>query len=256
MLAPVRVYWETFKFLLSVKQRCRNVKAIYFIWSGQNTLSDFLIFLWPVKDIAAVRISRRQRITLASMFSCGLVVCVAGSARIYYTRLYLYSYDVLWWGATVFAVMSVETCIGIVCGCLPGCKPLMSRLLPQVFGISSNRDNNRPRDQGRVKEITASEGSRTVDSTKASFQLQSLNSGGRGLVILPNQSGYAMNSQEKRDMGVVNPKRPAPAMFKADKSIAWRNSRDNNFGGEDEDFNESQEFIVLQRQSTISIRSM
>lgn len=70
---PVRVYWETYKFLATVKQRCKNVKAIYFFYSAQNTLSDFLIFLWPVKDIASVKISRRQRITLISMFSCGLM---------------------------------------------------------------------------------------------------------------------------------------------------------------------------------------
>lgn len=70
---PVHVYWETYKFLLTIEQHCKNVKVIYFIWSGQNTVSDFLIFLWPIKYISSVRISRRQRITLITMFSCGLM---------------------------------------------------------------------------------------------------------------------------------------------------------------------------------------
>ena len=34
--------------------------------------------------------------------------------------------------------MTVEAGVGVVCGCLPGCKPLMSRMFPRVFGTVSN----------------------------------------------------------------------------------------------------------------------
>jgi hypothetical protein len=274
------VYWETYKFLLTVKQHCRNVKAIYFIWSAQNTLSDFLIFLWPVKDIASVKISRRQRITLTCMFSCGLMygpinlrdrarrapmdavltnasVCVAGSARIYFTHLYLYSYDVLWWGATVFATMSVETCLGIVCGCLPGCKPLMSRMFPQVFGTPSNRSNSGPRYPRQVKEMLSSDGSGTLHSTKASsFQLQSLNSGGKGMVFPPDQSRYDWHGREERDVQIVIPRRPAPARFGSDNANAWRLPREGDARSNDDCSDGSEEFIILQRQSRTSLQSI
>ncbi|KAL5381811.1 hypothetical protein DPSP01_006994 [Paraphaeosphaeria sporulosa] len=255
---PVRVYWETYKFLLTVKQHCKNVKVIYFFWSAQNTLSDFFIFLWPVKDIASVRISRRQRITLISMFSCGLIVCVAGSARIYYTHLYLYSYDVLWWGATVFAVMSIETCLGIVCGCLPGCKPLMSRLFPQVFGTPSNRSNSGPaRYPRQVKEILSSNDSRTLQGTEASFQLQSLNSGGKGMVIPPDAKRFEWSGREEREVEVTIPRRPGQAMFRSEKqNSAWRTPCDREFHGNGNDSNGSQEFIILQRQSRTSMQSI
>lgn len=197
--SPVRVFWETFKFLLSIKERCRNVKAIYFFWSGQNTLSDFLIFLWPIKDILSVRISRRQRITLNLMFSCGIVcvphsmrvdselmqasVCIAGTARIYYTHLYLYSYDVLWWGATVFVVMSIETGIGILCGCLPGCKPLMSRMFPRVFGTISNGHNTLSRNRRAVKEIVSPGTDGNLERTESSFQMHSWETSDKDMIV-------------------------------------------------------------------------
>jgi hypothetical protein len=41
-------------------------------------------------------------------------------------------------GATTFVIMTVEAGVGVICGCLPGCKPLMSRMFPRVFGTVSN----------------------------------------------------------------------------------------------------------------------
>jgi hypothetical protein len=184
-------------------------------------------------------------------------VCVAGSARIYYTHQYLYSYDVLWWGATVFAVMSVETCLGIVCGCLPGCKPLMSRMLPQVFGTPSNRSNSGQRYPRRVKEILSSDGSDTLQCTEASsFQLQSLNSGGNGMVFPPDADGYKWLGKEERDVEAANPRRPVPARFGPEKTKAWRIPREGDFRRKEDHSDGSQEFIILQRQSRASLQSI
>lgn len=41
--------------------------------------------------------------------------------------------------------MCVEGGIGIVCGCLPGCKPLMNKLFPRYFGTSNNSSGSYPR---------------------------------------------------------------------------------------------------------------
>lgn len=41
--------------------------------------------------------------------------------------------------------MSVESSIGIACGCLPGCKPLMNKLFPRYFGTINNSSNQYPR---------------------------------------------------------------------------------------------------------------
>ena len=81
-----------FKYFYRAK--CLNVKLIYYIQGSTNTLSDFLIFLWPAKNLYGVKISVRQRITLITMFCFGVIICIAGSARIYYTHRYLTHYDI------------------------------------------------------------------------------------------------------------------------------------------------------------------
>lgn len=58
-------------------------------------------------------------------------------------------------GSVLFVIISIETSIGIVCGCLPGCKPLFGRIWPSIFAPSgstnkkssyalSNRNNKPP----------------------------------------------------------------------------------------------------------------
>jgi hypothetical protein len=42
-------------------------------------------------------------------------------------------------GAILYILAAIETNVGIICGSLPGCKPLLSRLFPRVFG--SNYSN-------------------------------------------------------------------------------------------------------------------
>jgi hypothetical protein len=68
---PASTYWEIFKYI--GKAKCLNIKAIYYFHSGQNTFSDFVIFLWPAKDLVNVQISFRQRVTLTCMFCLGIM---------------------------------------------------------------------------------------------------------------------------------------------------------------------------------------
>jgi hypothetical protein len=70
---------------------------------------------------------------LISMFSLGIIICGVGVIRIYYTSVFIGSYDVLWHGATLYVIVAVETSTGIVCGSLPACKPLMSKIAPRIF---------------------------------------------------------------------------------------------------------------------------
>ncbi|ORY17072.1 hypothetical protein BCR34DRAFT_451881, partial [Clohesyomyces aquaticus] len=138
--SPPETYWMIFKYFHRAK--CLNTKAIYYIQGANSTLTDFLIFLWPAKNLMEVKISLRQRITLIAMFSFGLIVCVAASARVYYTWAYLNNYDIFWYAANAYVVMSIEAGVGIACGCLPGCKPLMSQLFPCIFGTTTANSAN------------------------------------------------------------------------------------------------------------------
>ena len=41
-------------------------------------------------------------------------------------------------GAALYAIVAIESSLGIVCGCLPGCKPLMTELFPRIFESTHN----------------------------------------------------------------------------------------------------------------------
>lgn len=55
--------------------------------------------------------------------------------------------------------MCVETGVGIACGCLPGCKPLMNRLFPRYFGTTNNSSGSYPRrwQHAHAKQISDEE---------------------------------------------------------------------------------------------------
>lgn len=65
--------------------------------------------------------------------------------------------------------MCVETGVGIACGCLPGCKPLMNRLFPRYFGTTNHSSNSYPRrwQQNHAKQISDEESLPPAASTKS-----------------------------------------------------------------------------------------
>ncbi|PVH95173.1 hypothetical protein DM02DRAFT_732020 [Periconia macrospinosa] len=154
--SPAATYWQIFKYFH--KAKCLNVKAIYYFYTGQNTLSDFLIFLWPAKELSNVKISFRQRFTLISI------------ARVYYTHLYLTDFDTFWNGAILLIICALESSLAIACGCLPSCKPLLSLVLPSIFGplSSSARHNRGPSGSGDNSYNTASSSTMTNSTSMMS----------------------------------------------------------------------------------------
>ncbi|KAE8864144.1 hypothetical protein PTNB29_04108 [Pyrenophora teres f. teres] len=192
--SPASTYWEVFKYFHTAK--CLNIKAIYYFHGSQNTLSDFLIFLWPAKNLLSVQVSLRQRLTLTSMFSLGVIVCIAGIVRMYYTYLYLESFDAYWYGASTFIIMSVESGVGVACGCLPGCKPLMNKLMPRVFGNTSQASRRRPSGPfGAPKGMPSS--SSAGMSTHASYRMQPIRQVVAGAALSPEKRGRDMDVEKQ-----------------------------------------------------------
>lgn len=65
--------------------------------------------------------------------------------------------------------MCVESGIGIVCGCLPGCKPLMNKLFPRYFGTTNNSSNDHPRrwQPNYSKQIDDEESTQPAESLRS-----------------------------------------------------------------------------------------
>jgi hypothetical protein len=73
---PIRGYWE-----ISAQQSCINIRATLVVVAALNSVSDILIYLFPAKPLWSLQLPLKRRLGLISIFTVGLVVCVAGICR-------------------------------------------------------------------------------------------------------------------------------------------------------------------------------
>ncbi|KAF2084266.1 hypothetical protein K490DRAFT_18159, partial [Saccharata proteae CBS 121410] len=132
MCIPVSTYWD----VTSPHGSCIDEKAFLMATAALNNVSDFLIFLWPARFLWQVQLPTKQRLGLIAMFAMGSLVCIAGVCRIWYFTVYFASYDAFWEGSIIYSILAVETDLGVIFGCLPGCKPVVAACFPVVFGTS------------------------------------------------------------------------------------------------------------------------
>ncbi|KAF2639815.1 hypothetical protein P280DRAFT_50006 [Massarina eburnea CBS 473.64] len=156
--APIRGYWD-----VNVESKCINMRVTLLAVAILNSISDFLVYLWPAKPLWSLQLPLKQRLGLILLFSVGCVVCVAGinrylcprrphrhslsltkHARMYLLEQYFTSYDLLWNASKVYAFMILEMSLGIVCGCLTSVKALLAVFFPNIFPASSQTTHTRP----------------------------------------------------------------------------------------------------------------
>ncbi|KAF2713200.1 hypothetical protein K504DRAFT_517170 [Pleomassaria siparia CBS 279.74] len=179
--SPIQAYWQLAQY---PDRKCLDMAPLFYVTGGLNTLTDFLIFLWPAKDLAKIRISLKQRVTLIAMFSLGVIICIAGICRIWYTSIYIASYDIHYEGAVLYIILAIEAGTGIVCGCLPACKPLMTKMMPRTFVSSQESTHKKSMKTGRFPG--------------QAFPFQSLNGG------ITKEAGFSVQYDDAHDAGGKN----------------------------------------------------
>ncbi|KAF2839760.1 hypothetical protein M501DRAFT_904272, partial [Patellaria atrata CBS 101060] len=118
------------------EKKCIDYKSALLSTAALNSVSDFIVYLWPAKPLWRVQLPLKQRIGLLGVFCMGCIVCIAGVCRMYYLEEYFKTYDGLYIGGIVWVTLAIEFNIGIVAGCLPSVKPLLNKLFPRFFQSS------------------------------------------------------------------------------------------------------------------------
>lgn len=159
---PVDAAWR-FPAPSSSSATCTDIITIYLSSTPLNLITDLAVLLLPMPILTGMRLPRKQKIILIVTFSFGAFVAAVDVVRIVYlqgaarTRIReiatstnrgsreAYQTDFSWYAAFSFMWSAIEVNVGIMCACVPGLKPLVSKFLPQMLRDASDpmsRDNS------------------------------------------------------------------------------------------------------------------
>ncbi|GME34084.1 putative integral membrane protein [Neofusicoccum parvum] len=131
---------------IRINRDCINQQAFLITTAALNSFSDLCIFLWPARFIWGMHVPKDQRLGLVGLFCVGVIICVAGVLRMWFFTVWFKSRDPYWDGVWNYIILALETNVGLICACLPCCKPLLVRLLPCVFSNHESRASARSRE--------------------------------------------------------------------------------------------------------------
>lgn len=122
---------------------CIDIVTLYLSSAPVNIITDMALLFLPLPILTAIRLPRNEKIILIVTFSFGAFVAVVDVVRIAYlqsasiARLQNareYRGDFSWIASLSFMWSAIEVHVGIICACVPGVKPLVAKVFPNLLG--------------------------------------------------------------------------------------------------------------------------
>lgn len=107
-----------------------------------TVLIDFTVYILPMSTLYHLSLPLNQRLGLMVLFGLGAVVVVAGCMRTYWVHhVELETYDVTWEGYELWIWAAVEANLGVICGCAPILRSLVSDGGERYLRTQANKDS-------------------------------------------------------------------------------------------------------------------
>lgn len=126
---------------------CTDIVTIYLSSAPVNIITDLALLFLPMPILTAMRLPRNEKLILIVTFSFGAFVAVVDVVRIAYLQSASIARlqnstgsrvqdegDFSWIASLSFMWSAIEVHVGIICACVPGVKPLVSKLFPNLLG--------------------------------------------------------------------------------------------------------------------------
>ena len=125
---------------------CTDIVTLYLSSAPVNIITDVALLFLPMPILTAMRMPRNEKIILIITFSFGWFVAVVDVVRIAYLQSASLARlqgdatasrnrgDFSWVVSLSFMWSAVEVHVGIIVACVPGLKPLASRIFPNLLG--------------------------------------------------------------------------------------------------------------------------
>ncbi|KAF9698550.1 hypothetical protein EKO04_003923 [Ascochyta lentis] len=130
---PLSYYWEQWYGAQGVLQV--NEAKFYLGMGIINLFGDICLLAVPISSVLKLQMERTQKVAVCVIFLLGSFVCFASLYRIITILRLVSSRDISWAKSDVFLWSSVEPSIGIISGCLPVLRPLMTHILESWFSF-------------------------------------------------------------------------------------------------------------------------
>ncbi|KAI3336622.1 hypothetical protein HD806DRAFT_12214 [Xylariaceae sp. AK1471] len=139
---PVSEGWTVVES--SSSNHCINEKAHLMTANVINTITDFVVVLLPIRTVASLQLSSRQRVVVISLFGIGLIASSVGIARTYFTWLLFTAadYDTIWNAWYLWLSSLIELHLGIICASIPATKPFFASYMHSMIGSTQGQHNS------------------------------------------------------------------------------------------------------------------
>jgi len=96
--------------------KCIDFGNFLFSVSVINTFFELVCALLPIPAVISLHMDRRQRWSVISVLSLGILVFVAGCIRVYYVhKAVMDTYDTTWWAEAHWTASEAENYLSLVC---------------------------------------------------------------------------------------------------------------------------------------------
>lgn len=167
---PISSYWN----LTRTAHDCLDETPILFAYAISSVFFDFFVWALPIPTIYRANLPLHQRLAIIALFSVGLFVVVAAAIRIYYLDIVLReTYDVTWEGTHLWQWVAVESNLGIICGCVPWLKMLVTSWWGKRAGGTAGGSGGAS-GSGAARIGPNPDGVQTIGSKGAVFRMDTL----------------------------------------------------------------------------------
>ena len=145
---PYDSYWKAYDITYAHKYKCGNERVPIILSVCLNFVSDIYATVLPMFLVQKLKLSRKQRIGLALLFSVGILTIGTGAARIYYINTVTIGYkpgpntrDITWYGWPLYVWTDIEAHLAIICASAPALKVVFKKKLkdPLILVYVSSR---------------------------------------------------------------------------------------------------------------------
>lgn len=136
--------------------QCIDIVTLYLSSAPVNIVTDLALLFLPMPILTGMKLPRNEKIILVATFSFGGFVAAVDVVRIAYLESAALARlqdqgisspstaqqgDYSWIASLSFMWSAVEVHIGIICACVPGVKPLVTRYFPNFLGTIKRAGN-------------------------------------------------------------------------------------------------------------------